>query len=261
MTRNIAFFSYTRADDRASNGVLSKVRALLEDRVHVKYGRRLSIFQDTDDIKFGDNWQKKLDVALQESNYLLPVITPSFFNSGPCRDELSKFLEKSKALGRDDLVIPILFLNTPALGNVEQRSRDKLAAAINQSQWADWRIHEDKISVDQSFYTDVNRLAQRLVEKIIDDDALSEAQKSKPKTFNAPASEIKGVAATLPDFVASDNFAIGDRVFHPKFGFGAVEQIDNDKLSVAFEKIGTKKIVAAYVEKSGKANGTDEVPF
>jgi len=51
------------------------------------------------------------------------------------------------------------------------------------------------------------------------------------------------------------NFGLGDRVFHQKFGYGAVVEIDGDKLSVAFEKAGEKKVVASYV------TGAGEVPF
>ena len=50
-------------------------------------------------------------------------------------------------------------------------------------------------------------------------------------------------------------FGLGDRVFHQKFGYGAVVEIDGDKLSVAFEKAGEKKVVASYV------TGANEVPF
>jgi len=50
-------------------------------------------------------------------------------------------------------------------------------------------------------------------------------------------------------------FGLGDRVFHQKFGYGAVVAIDGDKLSVAFEKAGEKKVLAGFV------NGADEVPF
>ena len=50
-------------------------------------------------------------------------------------------------------------------------------------------------------------------------------------------------------------YEIGERVFHQKFGYGAVTEIEGDKLTVEFEKAGTKKVVAAYVSPS------DAVPF
>ena len=42
-------------------------------------------------------------------------------------------------------------------------------------------------------------------------------------------------------------FSVGQRVFHEKFGYGAVLSVDGDKLQVAFEKSGTKNIFHTFV--------------
>ena len=44
-------------------------------------------------------------------------------------------------------------------------------------------------------------------------------------------------------------FTLGDRVFHQKFGYGAVTKIDGNKLTIAFEKAGEKKVVDSFVER------------
>jgi len=41
----------------------------------------------------------------------------------------------------------------------------------------------------------------------------------------------------------------GDRVFHLKFGYGVVTAIEGNKLTVAFEKAGEKKVIDSFVEK------------
>ena len=43
---------------------------------------------------------------------------------------------------------------------------------------------------------------------------------------------------------------IGMRVFHQKFGYGRVTQIDGNKLTVDFDKAGQKKVVDSFVEKA-----------
>ncbi|MBR9863180.1 MAG: UvrD-helicase domain-containing protein [Rhodobacteraceae bacterium] len=48
---------------------------------------------------------------------------------------------------------------------------------------------------------------------------------------------------------------LGDRVFHQKFGYGAVTGIEGDKLEVSFEKAGVKKVVASFVTSA------DDIPF
>ena len=41
---------------------------------------------------------------------------------------------------------------------------------------------------------------------------------------------------------------IGARVFHQKFGYGEVQAIDGNKLDIAFDKAGDKKVMAEFVE-------------
>ena len=60
------------------------------------------------------------------------------------------------------------------------------------------------------------------------------------------------------DLSATSAFTEGDRVFHQKFGYGEVMEIEGDKLVVEFDKAGEKKVVAGYVVGAGQA---DDVPF
>ena len=53
----------------------------------------------------------------------------------------------------------------------------------------------------------------------------------------------------LPSGEGKSGFAIGDRVFHQKFGMGNVKSVEGDKLEIAFDKAGHKKVVASFVEK------------
>ena len=45
------------------------------------------------------------------------------------------------------------------------------------------------------------------------------------------------------------DFTTGDRVFHQKFGMGNILTIDGDKLLIAFDKAGHKKVVSGFVSK------------
>jgi DNA helicase-2/ATP-dependent DNA helicase PcrA len=48
---------------------------------------------------------------------------------------------------------------------------------------------------------------------------------------------------------SKNGFGAGDRVFHQKFGMGNVIHVDGDKLEIAFDKAGNKKVVAGFVSK------------
>jgi DNA helicase-2/ATP-dependent DNA helicase PcrA len=44
-------------------------------------------------------------------------------------------------------------------------------------------------------------------------------------------------------------FAVGDRVFHLKFGNGNVTAIDGNKLTIAFDKAGEKRVVDSFIDR------------
>ncbi len=50
---------------------------------------------------------------------------------------------------------------------------------------------------------------------------------------------------------ASSVYGIGDRVFHLKFGNGNVVAVDGNKLTIAFDKAGEKRVVDSFVERVG----------
>ena len=47
---------------------------------------------------------------------------------------------------------------------------------------------------------------------------------------------------------AASDFKRGQRVFHQKFGYGLVKSVDGNKLTVAFDKAGEKKVIDSFVE-------------
>ncbi len=44
-------------------------------------------------------------------------------------------------------------------------------------------------------------------------------------------------------------FAVGERVFHQKFGNGNVTAVDGNKLTIHFDKAGEKRVVDSFVER------------
>ncbi len=96
-------------------------------------------------------------------------------------------------------------------------------------------------------------------------------QAAKADVYNSPGwrrlqsrSQQRGMAAPAEarnitiDMTAVSAFTIGDRVFHQKFGYGAVSGIEGDKLDIRFDKAGDKKVVGRYVVAADMA---DDVPF
>jgi DNA helicase II / ATP-dependent DNA helicase PcrA len=48
---------------------------------------------------------------------------------------------------------------------------------------------------------------------------------------------------------AASQFGRGERVFHQKFGYGVVKAVEGNKLTVAFDKAGEKKVIDTFVTR------------
>jgi DNA helicase-2/ATP-dependent DNA helicase PcrA len=44
-------------------------------------------------------------------------------------------------------------------------------------------------------------------------------------------------------------FAVGERVFHQKFGYGDVTALDGNKATVVFDKAGEKRVLDSFLER------------
>ncbi|MGH1424596.1 MAG: ATP-dependent helicase [Pseudooceanicola sp.] len=80
-------------------------------------------------------------------------------------------------------------------------------------------------------------------------------KRMQERQSSRPVSQPRESRGQVIDLQAVSAYAIGDRVFHQKFGYGAITAIEGDKLDIAFDKAGQKKVVAKFVM------GADDVPF
>jgi DNA helicase-2/ATP-dependent DNA helicase PcrA len=68
-------------------------------------------------------------------------------------------------------------------------------------------------------------------------------------------SEARGITI---DAEAVSAFAVDDRVFHQKFGYGTVTGVEGDKLAIDFDKAGEKHVVGRFLVA---ADAAGDVPF
>lgn len=131
--------SYVRLDDQHDDGQLTQFRERLSSEVRVQTGQEFPIFQDRNDIAWGQAWQQRIDETLDAVTLLVVIITPSFFRSPACRAEVERFLERERELGRQDLILPVYYVSTPELDDSTRREADDLARVLASRQFADWR--------------------------------------------------------------------------------------------------------------------------
>ena len=73
------------------------------------------------------------------------------------------------------------------------------------------------------------------------------AGKVRAAPSHAPR-QIEGRATVVERPRNPDGFNVGDRVVHEKFGGGSIRRIDHDKLEVAFDRAGIKKVLQSFVK-------------
>ena len=128
------FASFSSFDDRHEQGKLSALCSRLQDEVRFQTGRDIPFFIDRSELKAGVQWLGSTQEALQQSNVLVALLTPSFFKSRWCRSQILDFLEKEKALHHEGLIIPILYN-----GNLPRIANDELGKIMARRRLLDWR--------------------------------------------------------------------------------------------------------------------------
>jgi parallel beta-helix repeat protein len=134
-----AFMSYARFNDAHDDGQVTAFRERLGAEVQAQTGDEFLIFQDRTDIAWGQNWKRRIDDTLDGVTLLLVIITPAFFRSKACREEVERFAERERAQGRDDLILPVYYISTPELDDPVRRDADPVAGVLAARQFADWR--------------------------------------------------------------------------------------------------------------------------
>ncbi len=64
--------------------------------------------------------------------------------------------------------------------------------------------------------------------------------------------DVKASAVSLGNKGRSD-ISLGQRVFHSKFGYGTVAEIEGNKLEIDFEKAGRKRVLDSFVSVDASA--------
>jgi parallel beta-helix repeat protein len=134
-----AFMSYVRFDDAHEDGQLSAFRERLAGEIRIQTGHEFPIFQDRNDIAWGQNWRQRIEETLDEVTLLLVIVTPGLFHSPACRGEVARFRERELTLGRTDLILPVYYVSAREMDDPDLRKSDDLASLLWERQYADWR--------------------------------------------------------------------------------------------------------------------------
>jgi F-box protein 11 len=175
------FMSYVRLDDQHEDGRLTEFCKRLGGEVRMQTGDEFHIFQDRNDIAWGQQWSQRINDSLDAVTFLIPIITPGFFKSQGCRDEIERFLERERQLGRNDLILPVYYVNCPVVRIEAGLEADPLGKIIASRQYADWR----DLRFEPFTSPQVGKMLARLATQIV--EAL-DRRKADPETSVPPPS-------------------------------------------------------------------------
>jgi hypothetical protein len=134
-----AFFSYSHFDDEHDAADLSRLREKLELELRAQSGVAIRLFHDRRDIAWGEAWKRRVDDSIDVAAFLVPIVSPTFLRSPECRRELESFRQREQRIGRDDLILPIYYIQVPELETRAASADDPVIALLQSRQYADWR--------------------------------------------------------------------------------------------------------------------------
>jgi hypothetical protein len=163
MTSSKGFWSYVHDDDRTEGGRIVRLARDIVDQYQMLTGENINLlFLDKDNITWGDEWRKELDSSLASVAFFIPVITPRYFMSPECRRELQYFVGRTSESGLNDLILPLHYVNVPAL--TDDTTKDELIERVKTFQWVDWRDLRFSDVSSEKYRRSVAKLAEKLVE-------------------------------------------------------------------------------------------------
>ena len=165
----IGFFSYSREDDEAFRGTLSALREGIQRELSAQLGRskkNFRLWQDQAAIAPGKLWEKEIKTAIDQSVFFIPIVTPRAVNSKYCKFEFETFLAREAAIGRNDLVFPIVYISVAALESEASWRDDPVLSTIARRQYVDWRPLRHLDAQTTVAREQIERLCQKIVETL-----------------------------------------------------------------------------------------------
>jgi len=202
------FWSYTSDDDAASDGRLSRLRTQLANRLRQQLGRPVHLFQDVAAIPPGTLWQQQIESALAEASCFIPIITPGFLQSEWCAKEVRLFRAHMEARGRDDLILPVHYIDVSAFFTVRRADcfDPEVLDYLRSLQWVDFRTLEPLDANTSEVRIWLSQFARRIEEalwRVIPPPAEPEPQ--PPPAETAPPADPPNPGPTSSSHPARDD--------------------------------------------------------
>lgn len=139
------FWSYAKLDNKNPHK-LTKLREAFSVVLDEATGSENIIIIDENDLQWGVEWKKRIEELIQESDAMISILTPSYFNSRMCIYEFKLAKENGKK------VYPLYFREVKnglhstfkEEGNEENLALNQASLKIGDIQYRDFRKYKNK---------------------------------------------------------------------------------------------------------------------
>lgn len=199
------FWSYVRDDDKSDGGRIVSLAARLQAEFRLQTSDTLTLFVDRNSLEWGDQWRLRIAEAIAGTTFFIPIITPSYFKSRACRDELFQFRREAARLGLEQLLMPVYWVTVPDLENSPNESADEAIQLVDEFQRVDLREVRLEDETSSAFRKAVSRLAQELASRAVKvTSTVEDAATLSDATVDLALLDEPGEAGTLDKLAASE---------------------------------------------------------
>ena len=256
-----AFVSYTKFDDEHESGWIKGFCTRLEKSVQAQGVEGFGVFQflDGKSIKWGHDWRRRIDDALDSSTFFIPVMTPKFLQSDGCLEEAERFLAREDQTKRPGFVLPILLRGCTS--SPCKQSGQQMRERLFSFQWSDWQ----ELKYSEFDTAKVRKAMDLLAERIQGELAKSPAAPGRPALGVTERKVATGKRTRLraPHVAGSTGPAVGvaRAAGATAPGPGVVPKIEQGQGEIQWQKDGAVMVrIPAGPFKMGSREYPDERP-
>jgi hypothetical protein len=160
------FWSYVRKDNQGDDGRMLALADDLRAQYRLQTAEELELFVDHESIQWGQAWEERIVDAIAGTTFFIPVVTPSYFRSNACRQELLRFIREAERLGLEQLLLTIYWVLVPDLEVADvSEAEDEAIRAVGKYQRQDFREVRFEDRSSSAYRKSVSALASEIAER------------------------------------------------------------------------------------------------
>lgn len=195
------FLSYCHADNEHLNNAMVMFAEAIADEYEFQFGSKLSLFVDRKSLRWGDDWRAVIERNIEETNFMMPCVTPRYLQSAACREEFLQFVGRVEE-GGPCRVMSLLWVP------VKDGGTDQVLSAVNKHQFKDVSSVRYLGAQDVEYQRIVQELAEEMHRAIEENE--TKLLRGEGPIKSAPGSDREGdqglaekmdiIADRMPEF-------------------------------------------------------------